>query len=192
VIGFASDPSHCGDALVERHKYICIYVYVYLFICISFFICIQIYLYIHICCSFFEQVIGFASFLRTVAMLSSNVINIYVFMYMYIYLFVFLSLYIYIFIYIYTYIWCSFFTQVIGFASILRTVAMLSSNVSETLTVSAGAELEKKATAKFRYELVMSLNISLYICIYSWLNTVDIRTQPFPKKNEAPPAPSSS
>lgn len=36
----------------------------------------------------------------------------------------------------------------IAFASCLRTVAMLSCNVSETLTISAGAEAEKKATAK--------------------------------------------
>jgi hypothetical protein len=39
---------------------------------------------------------------------------------------------------------------------------MLSCNVSETLTISAGADLEKKATAKFRYELVRLLNLAFY------------------------------
>jgi len=52
--------------------------------------------------------------------------------------------------------------QVISFASGLRTVAMLSCNVSEKLTISAGADLEKKATAKFRYELVRLLNLAFY------------------------------
>lgn len=55
--------------------------------------------------------------------------------------------------------WC---LQVISFASGLRTVAMLSCNVSEKLTISAGADLEKKATAKFRYELVRLLNLAFY------------------------------
>ena len=47
--------------------------------------------------------------------------------------------------------------SVIAFAFTLRTVAMLSCNVSETLTINAGADHEKKATTMFRDELVLSL-----------------------------------
>jgi hypothetical protein len=43
-----------------------------------------------------------------------------------------------------------------------RTIAVLSSFVGETLTVSAGAEIEKKATGKFRFELVRLLNLAFY------------------------------
>eukprot|EP00908_Phaeocystis_cordata_P006915 Transcript_17561.p2 GENE.Transcript_17561~~Transcript_17561.p2 ORF type:complete len:342 (+),score=172.54 Transcript_17561:80-1105(+) len=42
----------------------------------------------------------------------------------------------------------------------LRTIAVFSTYVNETLTVAAGAELEKKAVANFRYELDRLLNLS--------------------------------
>ena len=47
--------------------------------------------------------------------------------------------------------------NVTAFNKSLRTIAVLSNTVSDALTISAGAELEKKATAKFRYELVRPL-----------------------------------
>ena len=39
---------------------------------------------------------------------------------------------------------------------------MLSVSVGETLTISAAAEVEKKATSRFRYELVRLLNMSFF------------------------------
>ena len=53
-------------------------------------------------------------------------------------------------------------SHVYGFTKACRSLAALSSSVSETLTVSAGAEIEKKAVAKFRYELVRLLNLSFH------------------------------
>merc|ERR1711998_562193 len=52
--------------------------------------------------------------------------------------------------------------KVQAFSKACRTLAILSSYVGETLTISAGAELEKKAVAKFRYELVRLLNLSVF------------------------------
>ena len=49
-----------------------------------------------------------------------------------------------------------------AFHKCCRSIAVLSSTVSETLTVSAGAEIEKKAATKFRYELVRLLNLAFY------------------------------
>jgi len=49
-----------------------------------------------------------------------------------------------------------------NFAKTCRQIAVLSTFVGETLTVSAGAEVEKKATTKFRYDLVRLLNLSYY------------------------------
>jgi len=48
------------------------------------------------------------------------------------------------------------------FSKVCRQLAVLSTFVGETLTVSAGAEMEAKATSKFRYELVRLLNLSFY------------------------------
>ncbi|EOD23248.1 hypothetical protein EMIHUDRAFT_444211 [Emiliania huxleyi CCMP1516] len=67
--------------------------------------------------------------------------------------------------------------SVIAFASTLRTVAMLSCNVSETLTINAGADHEKKATTKFRYELVRLLNLSFY-CYTLMLKGLKLVTPP--------------
>jgi hypothetical protein len=50
-----------------------------------------------------------------------------------------------------------------AFCKECRTVALLATTVSETLTISAGAEQEKKATAEFRHELVRYLNLSWYL-----------------------------
>lgn len=52
--------------------------------------------------------------------------------------------------------------KVQAFSKACRTLAVLSSYVNETLTISAGAELEKKAVRKFRYELVRLLNMAVY------------------------------
>lgn len=41
-----------------------------------------------------------------------------------------------------------------------RTISLFSTYVTETLTVSAGAELEQKAVAAFRYDLVRLLNLA--------------------------------
>ena len=48
------------------------------------------------------------------------------------------------------------------FHSRCRIVAVLSCTVSDTLTISAGAENEKKAATRFRFELVRLLNLSFY------------------------------
>lgn len=53
-------------------------------------------------------------------------------------------------------------TNLYAFIKACRSLAVLSSSVSETLTVSAGAEIEKKAVLKFRYELVRLLNLGFY------------------------------
>ena len=50
--------------------------------------------------------------------------------------------------------------KVQAFNKTCRNLVVLSSYVGETLTISAGAELEKKAVARFRYELVRLLNLS--------------------------------
>jgi predicted membrane chloride channel (bestrophin family) len=52
--------------------------------------------------------------------------------------------------------------QVVNFNKSCRTLAVLSTFVTETLTISAGAEREKGATSNFRYELVRLLNLSFY------------------------------
>lgn len=52
--------------------------------------------------------------------------------------------------------------KVQAFNKACRTLAVLSSYVGETLTISAGAEVEKKAVAKFRFELVRLLNLAVY------------------------------
>jgi len=49
--------------------------------------------------------------------------------------------------------------QILAFNKSLRTIAVYSTYVNETLTMSSGAELEKKAVANFRYELVRLLNL---------------------------------
>eukprot|EP00966_Prymnesium_polylepis_P074338 1725358-Prymnesium_polylepis.1 len=49
-----------------------------------------------------------------------------------------------------------------AFHKACRTLAVLTSYVGETLTISAGAELEKKAVANFRYELVRLLNLAVF------------------------------
>jgi hypothetical protein len=48
------------------------------------------------------------------------------------------------------------------FTKSCRQMAVLSTFVAETLTVSAGAEMEKKAIGKFRFELVRLLNMAFY------------------------------
>jgi len=48
------------------------------------------------------------------------------------------------------------------FAKVSRQIVVLSTFVGETLTVSAGAEIEKKATTKFRFDLVRLLNLGYY------------------------------
>lgn len=53
-------------------------------------------------------------------------------------------------------------SQVQSFAKSCRTLAVLSVSVGETLTISAAAEVEKKATSRFRYELVRLLNMSFF------------------------------
>lgn len=45
----------------------------------------------------------------------------------------------------------------------LRTIAIFSTYINETLTVAAGAELEKKAVANFRYELDRLLNLANFM-----------------------------
>jgi len=52
--------------------------------------------------------------------------------------------------------------HVYAFTKACRSLVVLSSSVSETLTVSAGAEIEKKAVSKFRFELVRLLNLAFY------------------------------
>ena len=52
--------------------------------------------------------------------------------------------------------------QVVNFNKSCRSLAILSTFVTESLTIQAGAELEKRATSKFRYELVRLLNLSFY------------------------------
>ena len=52
--------------------------------------------------------------------------------------------------------------KVQAFNKACRTLAVISSFVAETMTISAGAELEKKAVTKFRYELVRLLNLSVF------------------------------
>lgn len=49
------------------------------------------------------------------------------------------------------------------FCQSCRTMAVLATHVSETLTISAGAAMEKSATAEFRYELVRLLNLAWYL-----------------------------
>jgi predicted membrane chloride channel (bestrophin family) len=53
-------------------------------------------------------------------------------------------------------------SQVYAFTKACRSLAVLSSSVSETLTSSAGAEAEKKGVGKFRFELVRLLNLAFY------------------------------
>lgn len=50
-----------------------------------------------------------------------------------------------------------------AFCKECRTVALLATTVTETLTISAGAEQEKMATSEFRLELVRYLNLSWYL-----------------------------
>jgi len=50
-----------------------------------------------------------------------------------------------------------------AFCKECRTVALLATTVTETLTISAGAEQEKQATSEFRLELVRYLNLSWYL-----------------------------
>jgi len=77
--------------------------------------------------------------------------------------------------------------KVQAFSKACRSLAVLTSFVGETLTISAGAELEKKAVAKFRYELVRLLNLAVftYHCMLKGLKM----TSPPPSlkggKNEA-------
>jgi len=52
--------------------------------------------------------------------------------------------------------------QVQAFAKSCRSLAVLSVSVTETLTISAAAEVEKKATTRFRYELVRLLNLAFF------------------------------
>jgi len=49
------------------------------------------------------------------------------------------------------------------FCQSCRTMAVLATHVSETLTIPAGAAMEKAATAGFRYELVRHLNLAWYL-----------------------------
>jgi len=67
--------------------------------------------------------------------------------------------------------------NVTAFNKSLRTIAVLSNTVSDALTISAGAELEKKATAKFRYELVRLLNLAFY-CYQLMLKGLKLRAPP--------------
>ena len=53
-------------------------------------------------------------------------------------------------------------SQIVAFNKGLRTIAVFSTYVNETLTIASGAELEKKAVANFRYELVRLLNLSFH------------------------------
>jgi hypothetical protein len=52
--------------------------------------------------------------------------------------------------------------QVQAFNRSCRTIAVLSTAVNEGITGSAGAEIEKKATSRFRFELVRLLNLAFY------------------------------
>jgi hypothetical protein len=52
--------------------------------------------------------------------------------------------------------------QIVSFNKSCRTLAVLSTFVREGLTIAEGAEAEKAATSKFRYELVRLLNLSFY------------------------------
>ena len=52
--------------------------------------------------------------------------------------------------------------QIHAFSKACRTLTLLSTSIGETLTIQAGAELEKKAVAKFRFELVRLLNLSVW------------------------------
>lgn len=52
--------------------------------------------------------------------------------------------------------------QVMAFLKGCRTLAVLSCSVAETLTISAAAEVEKKAVQRFRYELGRQLNLAFY------------------------------
>jgi len=74
-------------------------------------------------------------------------------------------------------------SQVYAFTKTCRTIAVLSSSVSETLTVSAGAESEKKAVSKFRYELVRLLNLSFY-CYALMLQGMRLAVPPTSLRNK--------
>jgi hypothetical protein len=66
-----------------------------------------------------------------------------------------------------------------AFTKSCRTLAVLSTSVQETLTVSAGAEIEKKAISKFRIELVRLLNLAFY-CYTLMLQGMRLAVPPTP------------
>jgi len=72
--------------------------------------------------------------------------------------------------------------RVYAFTKACRSLAVLSSCVSETLTVSAGAEIEKKAVSKFRFELVRLLNLGFY-CYTLALQDLKLAVPPTPLKS---------
>jgi len=53
-------------------------------------------------------------------------------------------------------------SQVQAYSKACRSLALMATFVGETLTIQAGAEAEKKAVGKFRYELVRLLNLSAF------------------------------
>ena len=60
-----------------------------------------------------------------------------------------------------------------------RSLAVHSTSVTEPLTVAAGAEIEKKAVSKFRYELVRLLNLAFY-CYSLTLQGMRLAVPPTP------------
>jgi len=63
------------------------------------------------------------------------------------------------------------------FNKVCRTMAVMTTFVGETLTVSAGAEIEKTAVAHFRFELVRLLNLAFY-CYQLMLSGMKMSTPP--------------
>ena len=73
--------------------------------------------------------------------------------------------------------------QVQDFNKSCRQLAVLATFVGETLTVSAGAEIEKKATQNFKYEVVRLLNMASY-CFQLMLNGMKLVMPPSSLKAE--------
>ena len=67
--------------------------------------------------------------------------------------------------------------QVHAFNKCCRTLAVHATFVSETLTIPAGAEPEKRGVSTFRYELVRLLNLSFY-CYQLMLKGLKLRALP--------------
>ena len=70
-------------------------------------------------------------------------------------------------------------SNVYKFTKACRSLAVHSTSVTEPLTVAAGAEIEKKAVSKFRYELVRLLNLAFY-CYSLTLQGMRLAVPPTP------------